>query len=99
MASYPDAATIPLLTLQPLIENAILSWYSAFTGRRGYRCSHFNAKAARCKITVSNPCQVDQPVKESGNQLALDNIRRRMQAFTVLVRLDTHLSDGIFDAS
>ena len=96
VASYPDAATIPLLTLQPLIENAIYHGIQPLP-EGGVIGVLIQYQAGSLQITVSNPCRVDQPVRESGNQLALDNIRRRMQAFYgAEARLDTHLSDGIF---
>ncbi|MCF7981810.1 MAG: sensor histidine kinase [Pseudomonadales bacterium] len=95
--SYPPSATIPLLTLQPLIENAIYHGIQPQPegGQIGILIQH---SAGLIQITVSNPCRHDADSdKEAGNHIALDNIRARMRAvYGVKARLTTHLSKDIF---
>jgi two-component system sensor histidine kinase AlgZ len=81
-----NSTRIPLLTLQPLIENAIHHGISS-RANGGTVKVDMNTKNNRVFLQVSNPIS-DKPIKaqanrshkESGNQMALENIRNRLQA-------------------
>jgi two-component system sensor histidine kinase AlgZ len=81
-----DTARIPLLTLQPLIENAIHHGISTRTNG-GLVKVVINTETNRVFLQVSNPIghkpmkiQTTNDHKEPGNQMALENIRHRLQA-------------------
>lgn len=78
-----DAANqtnIPLLTLQPLIENAIYHGIAP-SEKGGVVDINIYTEKSRLHIKVSNPiCAVQHQRHESGNQMALENIQHRLQA-------------------
>lgn len=75
----PREVRIPLLTLQPLLENAI---YHGIQPRRdgGTVCISITEDSGRIKIEISNPLAGEESTHEKGNRMALDNIRNRLQA-------------------
>ncbi len=79
--SIPDELCIPLLSLQPLIENAIYHGVEQRTQASELRISvHYDGH--RVSIVVVNPMPPDstQQRRGRGHQMALDNIRERLQA-------------------
>ncbi len=78
--SASDDVSIPLLTLQPVIENAI--YYGiAPSAQGGLVKIEINEHEGWLSICVSNPIARDQHARhEGGNQMALENIQHRLQA-------------------
>ncbi len=72
----PGWVPIPLLTVQPLLENAV--YHGVQTRTRGGTV-HIMAtmRDAQVHIEVRNP-QPDRGVVQPGNQMALENIRQRL---------------------
>lgn len=77
--ALPPSATIPLLTLQPLLENAI---YHGIQPRPegGRVCVEASVDAQHCRIRVSNPLPGNVPPRSDGNRIAINNIRDRLHA-------------------
>ena len=76
----PEQTSIPLLTLQPLIENAIYHGIAP-SEQGGVVDICIRAEQSRIHIKVSNPvCMTHHQRHESGNQMALENISHRLQA-------------------
>jgi len=95
--SLPDNADIPLLTLQPLLENAIYHGIQPLAegGAIGILIQHHEG---RINMTVSNPMsEKAATAKSNGNHMALDNIERRLKAvYGEGASLATHPSGEIF---
>jgi len=77
--ALPPTATIPLLSLQPLLENAI---YHGIQPRPQGGCVRIEAHvdAQQCRILVSNPLPGTATPKTDGNRIAINNIRDRLHA-------------------
>jgi two-component system sensor histidine kinase AlgZ len=76
----PEQISIPLLTLQPLIENAIYHGIAP-SEKGGVVFINIQMQQSRLHIKVSNPvCMTIHQRHESGNQMALENILHRLQA-------------------
>jgi two-component system sensor histidine kinase AlgZ len=76
----PEQTNIPLLTLQPLIENAIYHGIAP-SEKGGVVSINIYMEQSRLHIKVSNPiCTGQHQRHESGNQMALENIQHRLQA-------------------
>ncbi len=75
----PEKVRIPLLTLQPLLENAI---YHGIQPRPDGGTVKVTIQAVedRINIEITNPLSVEESSHERGNRMALDNIRNRLQA-------------------
>jgi len=70
-------ARLPSLTIQPLVENAVYHGIEPRVGGGEIRISV--ALDDKVRITISNPLpSVDEVSPQSGNQLALKNIRDRL---------------------
>ncbi len=95
--ALPASASIPLLTLQPLLENAIYHGIQPLAdgGQIGVLIQH---QKGAINITVSNPCpETKVESSQKSNRIALENIRSRLQAlYGEKARLSTHVSDGVF---
>jgi len=76
-----DKTRIPLLTLQPLIENAIYHGIAP-SPDGGTVAITLKNNNERIFLQVSNPVTLAQNTsrKEQGNQMALENIRHRLHA-------------------
>ena len=76
-----DKTRIPLLTLQPLIENAIYHGIAP-SPHGGTVAITLKNNNERIFLQVSNPVTLAQNTsrKEQGNQMALENIRHRLHA-------------------
>lgn len=75
----PAGARLPLLSLQPIVENAI------YHGVELARDGGIITIAARCdgrrlEITVANPVIPASDNHHHGNRIALDNVRQRLRA-------------------
>jgi two-component system sensor histidine kinase AlgZ len=70
---------LPLLTLQPLLENAI---YHGIQPRPDGGCVRVEAVItdAVCRIRISNPLAPGVPARTDGNRIAINNIRARLHA-------------------
>ncbi len=91
-----DSASIPMLTLQPILENAIYHGIQPLPegGKIGVLVE---LQGGEVSITVSNPVTTGSPANGDGNHIALDNIRSRLHAFYgAKAMLATHVADGIF---
>ncbi|QIO07111.1 sensor histidine kinase [Acinetobacter shaoyimingii] len=87
---------IPLLTLQPLLENSIF---------HGVEQKMINAKIAvlveilenQVSIVITNPFIKDKIMHREGNGIALNNVKQRLKAhFGHSVQLRSHAGNGIF---
>jgi two-component system, LytTR family, sensor histidine kinase AlgZ len=79
--TMPDEAPIPLLTLQPLLENAIYHGIAP-AAQGGVVNIQLAYDKGLIKILVSNSIATEPKSErhEKGNQMALENIRYRLQA-------------------
>ena len=72
------AVTVPLLTLQPLLENAIYHGIQPLA-RGGTVQVHAEVRDEMVRLSVSNALP-EQHSQHGGNRMALDNIRHRLTA-------------------
>ncbi len=80
--AIPQDASLPSLTLQPLLENAICHGIEMISGG-GTITIHGQRKGSTLIITITNPLPNDNegsPRKRQGMHIALDNTRQRLQA-------------------
>ncbi len=76
----PPDITLPILTLQPLIENAIYHGIEPLPAG-GVITVQGELRANRATITIDNPLATDISTRHHhGNQMALDNLRERLSA-------------------
>ncbi len=77
----PEArrVAIPRFTLQPLLENAIYHGIQPLPGG-GRVAVRVALEAGRCILQVRNPVAINGGGATSGHQIALENIKARMQA-------------------
>lgn len=78
IADLPLRALIPGLTIQPLLENAIYHGIEPLPEGGTVRIHGEQPAADQLRITISNPVG-GRASQHSGNQVALDNIRRRFE--------------------
>ncbi|MBT3710860.1 MAG: histidine kinase [Gammaproteobacteria bacterium] len=75
----PDSVRIPLLTLQPLLENAIYHGIQPLPeGGEVVVC--IKVEDRKLIATISNPLPDSDYSHEPSNRMALDNIKRRLEA-------------------
>jgi two-component system sensor histidine kinase AlgZ len=74
----PESVALPLLTLQPLLENAIYHGIQPLAGGGVVRIAAA-IEQGRVVLRVSNPKQ-DCASEHQGNRMALDNIQHRLEA-------------------
>ena len=77
--ALPAGARIPLLTLQPLVENAIYHGIEPLPGGGLIEISAV-CRNARIEISIANPVSSANVGKHRGNQLALENVKQRLAA-------------------
>lgn len=70
---------IPMLTLQPVLENAIYHGIQP-TPEGGTVTVSIAIDKGNVVISVRNPLPVSEPSHKTGNRMALENIRRRFDA-------------------
>lgn len=94
--ALPAQARLPLLTLQPLLENAVYHGIEpAPTG--GTVRLDGRRDGTRLWLEISNPLPPAGSHGRPGNRLALDNIRQRLElAFGEAASLDIRTEDGQF---
>ena len=79
LETLPDGARLPILSLQPLMENAIYHGIEpSSSGGTVEIGARFDGN--RVEITVSNPINEMGDFKHRGNRLALDNVEQRLKA-------------------
>ena len=76
--SAHDSVKIPLLTLQPLLENAIYHGVQPIP-EGGTISVSLEVSPERVEVTISNPLPDGQSLPSQGNRMALNNIRSRLQ--------------------
>lgn len=87
---------IPLLTLQPLLENAIYHGIQPLP-EGGTVTVTVTETADQVEVIITNPVAAKGFNHESGNRMALDNIRRRMAAvYGEKARLTTSQDEDMF---
>ncbi len=74
----PDTVKVPLLTLQPLLENAIYHGIQPLS-EGGLVEVSADVDSARVQLRVRNPIPAKQS-QHRGNRMALENIRHRLEA-------------------
>lgn len=74
-----DQIRIPLLTLQPLLENAIYHGIQPIP-KGGTVVVHIFVDDDELKIRLTNPLPQNEYSHDQGNRMAIDNIRHRLQA-------------------
>ncbi len=70
---------IPMLTLQPLLENAIYHGIQPLP-EGGTVKLHAYEKGAKLVVEITNPISPNHNARSHGNQMALGNIRSRLEA-------------------
>lgn len=75
----PEAATLPSLTLQPLLENAVYHGIEPRQQRGTIKISGRHINSA-IEFMIRNPTPKFRSNRRNGNHMALDNIRERLQA-------------------
>ncbi len=70
---------IPMLTLQPLLENAIYHGIQPLP-EGGTVLVHILAEDGRLVVHISNPVPEEDSSHEHGNRMAMENIRHRLKA-------------------
>ena len=92
MEPVPVGVRIPLLTLQPLLENAIYHGIQPLPegGTIGVRLWQ---ERRQVNVEISNPV-ADQPANAEGNRMALENIKSRL---AVLYGTRAELTAGVRD--
>lgn len=87
--------TIPSLTLQPLLENAV---YHGVEGRAEPSTISIlvECDVDEVRIVVTNPCQTGTK-NHKGNRMALNNIEERLQVYYgAKARMTLYQGDGLF---
>lgn len=79
VAGIPSVVKIPMLTLQPLLENAIYHGIQPLP-EGGIIKVAINYKEGSIRLAVINPVLAGEHDHEKGNRMALDNIRHRLKA-------------------
>ena len=78
LGELPMRAMIPSLTIQPLLENAIYHGIEQLP-EGGEVLVSGREDGKLLEIVISNPVAADRRGKESGNKMALSNIRQRYE--------------------
>jgi two-component system, LytTR family, sensor histidine kinase AlgZ len=89
----PDDALLPPLVLQPLLENAVYHGVEPGTDA-GEVLVHIERRGNRVLARIENP-YLEAEAQRSGNRMALENIRERLQLFfDAEARIATHAAGG-----
>lgn len=79
VAGLPDDVRLPLLSLQPLLENAIVHGIQELPDG-GAIDIHGEVDKRQVSIVVTNPVPAGRAMREGGNRMAIDNVHHRLQA-------------------
>ena len=91
-----EAAMVPPLFLQPLVENAVYHGIELGVGPGNIDISA-EVRGEELRLVLGNPYHPDYQHRQ-GNRMALDNIRERLQLhFDVDARMETKATDGRFE--
>lgn len=95
--ALPTDALLPALTLQPLVENAVYHGVEPLPQGGAVRL-HGWRTGELLHITVENPLPAEgEGARHSGNRMAQDNVRARLQAFfEERARLDVTRAGGLY---
>ena len=92
------AIRIPLLTLQPLLENSIYHGIQPLP-KGGTVTVSVELEGPHVQIEITNPMSDTSYEHKQGNRMAIDNIRNRMTAlYGPEALLTTDVSEGFFTA-
>ncbi len=92
----PGDVMVPPLILQPLLENAVYHGIEP-SSEPGTITIDIQRKAKTLEIVLSNPF-IEQARQQSGNKMAMENIKERLQLhFDAEARLATRSEDGNFE--
>jgi two-component system sensor histidine kinase AlgZ len=96
----PQGARLPLLSLQPIVENAIYHGIEPIRGG-GTIVIAAHCRDGRLEVTVSNPFEAEHATHHhDGNRIALNNVRQRLRAhFGNDAELDSAQRDGRYVVS
>jgi two-component system sensor histidine kinase AlgZ len=90
VAELPSQAIVPSLLLQPLLENAIGHGIEPLP-EGGTVTVQGRSDGDEVVIEISNPVSATAKAVRSGNRMALDNIRQRLElAFPGRASVDVH---------
>ena len=93
-----EAAMVPPLFLQPLVENAVYHGVEPGVGI-GVVDIVATVRGDELRMELTNPYKPDQQQRQ-GNRMALENIRERLQLhFDVDARMETRISGERFAIS
>ncbi len=94
----PDDALIPPLLLQPLLENAVYHGIEPLS-KGGCINAILRRDGNELILIVENPCLSRNTEQYSGNQMALQNIRERLDLlFDVEARYRVEIGNGFYRA-
>lgn len=95
----PSKFHIPLLTIQPLLENAIYHGIEPLTTGGTIKVV-IEQQHKKIQITIANPLTKKTHNKTSGNQIALKNIQERLLVlFGDKAKLEMHYSEDMYIVS
>jgi two-component system sensor histidine kinase AlgZ len=93
---FPGDVMVPPLILQPLLENAVYHGIEP-SSKPGTIAIDIHRKADSLEILLSNPLS-EQARQQTGNKMALANIKERLQLhFDAEARLSTRSEGGNFE--
>ncbi|MCZ6773204.1 MAG: sensor histidine kinase [Proteobacteria bacterium] len=75
----PDGARLPLLSLQPIVENAIYHGIEPLSAGGTVEISA-RVVGGQLEVTVANPFNEKADSGRRGNRIALDNVKQRLRA-------------------
>jgi|TARA_B100001964_G_scaffold244493_2_gene326158 two-component system sensor histidine kinase AlgZ len=73
-----SSVRIPMLTLQPMLENAIYHGIQPLP-KGGVVVVDISSDMGMLNLTISNPVAHDNSTHERGNKMSLENTRRRLE--------------------
>ena len=87
---------IPMLTIQPLLENAIYHGIQPLP-KGGVVVVDISSEKGMLNLTITNPVARENHSYEPGNRMALDNTRRRLEAvYGLEASVTTHQDEQTF---
>ncbi|MBD3648083.1 MAG: histidine kinase [Pseudomonadales bacterium] len=99
LAVDPTGVKIPMLTLQPLLENAIYHGIQPLPGGGMVKVEIWE-RDGKVFAVITNPLGPDNHSHVKGNRMALDNIRRRLEAiYGEAASVTTERTESTFKSS